>query len=237
MKTKELHVVCFYWLGDRWGEGDRGPEYINKLYRGVARNLSVPFRFCCFTNEPIADQLDSGIEVKPFRFPAYEGAGVLPRLYMFNLESGLLPESFVLALDLDVVIVGSLDEIVSYKGAFCVRSKFAPGQQWKADGDIIGFRPSLRFQHIFWDSFLADYDTALRRTGGRERYWFRHIISSYFYGGDCDRWQNECPGQVVSYKRHVKRTHRLPENARIVSCHGRPRPHELTDKWAKNHWR
>jgi hypothetical protein len=41
---------------------------------------------------------------------------------------------------------------------------------------------------------------------------------------------------VLSYKRHVRRKG-LPANARIVSCHGKPRPHEINERWAKENWR
>jgi hypothetical protein len=234
----DINVVCFYWVGDRWAEDSKGPEYVNKLYRGINRNLSIPFKFTCFTNESIGCQLDEGIHVSSLSFPSFRGTGVLPRLFMFSKDSGLDHGKLVLVLDLDIIVVGSLDEMASYDGDFIVRSKFAPGQQWKADGDIIGFRPSPWFERIFWKGFLGDYRNALMRTGGRERYWFRHVIASYFEGSDCDRWDRLYPGQVISYKRHVKSNGgRLPKNARIVSCHGNPRPHKIPHLWAKNNWR
>jgi len=143
----------------------------------------------------------------------------------------------VLALDLDIVITGSLDDIARYRGPLAVRSKFKPGEEWKADGDIIGFRASPMNEVLFWLPFLHDPRSVVELTGGRERYWFRHVIKKQFEGAECDRWNLLCPNQIVSYKRHVRPRHgELPENARIVSCHGRPRPHEIEEPWAKSYW-
>lgn len=42
------------------------------------------------------------------------------------------------------------------------------------------------------------------------------------------------PGQIVSYKGHVKK-HGLGD-ARIVYFHGHEKPHEIEDEWVKQHW-
>jgi hypothetical protein len=145
---------------------------------------------------------------------------------MYNPAAGLKGQ--VLALDLDVIITGPLDEIAGYDGDFCVRSKFQPGQEHKADGDIIGFKAGAR--NNLWNKFLAETKNIEKVTGGRERYYYR-------MADECkDRFQTLYPGQVLSYKRHVRRKG-LPANARIVSCHGKPRPHEINERWAKENWR
>ena len=40
----------------KWG-AKYGPEYVNRLYAGVKRNLQLDFRFLCFTDN--ADDLSS----------------------------------------------------------------------------------------------------------------------------------------------------------------------------------
>ena len=231
-----LKVVCFYWLGDRWQNSGLGPEYINKLFRGVSRHLSAPFQFICFTNEQVQDQLDEGITTKPINFPKMDGSVNLPRQYMFCLDSGLREGDQVLALDLDLVIVGSLNDIASYDGEFCARSKFK--NPHKLDGDIVGFRPSEELEELFWNRLIRDFDGILQRTRGAERYWFRETVGRYFEDGDCDRWEELCPGQIVSFKANMKHNpHKLPNNARIVSCHGNPSPHQMQHEWSKEHWK
>ena len=278
-----MYVICFYWQGDRWQQ--RGfkyddpdyrnrqqpfldkvgnvtaslpAKYINNLYKGVKRFATRPFEFVCFTNEKL--KVLSGIEVRPFKVVTQ--MGVLPRLYMFSKEAGLF-EHQVLCLDIDVVIVGSLKRIMNYKGLFCARSKFKPGEGHKLDGDIMSFRAGEETEDIFWKPFIEDVEAAERLTGGRERYWFRHLVND-----SADRWERYAPDQVISYKRHVAMQRKkftegmpvsikrdivnervrvmalkrrsnspLPTNARIVSCHGTPRPDQIQKPWIKEYWK
>jgi len=220
-----ITIVCFLWNGDRWAVmKDGGPMYVNILYRMVKRNLSMPFRFVCFTNVH-SNYFDKRIEVLHFDPPSWMGC--LPKLWMYNPEAGLKGQ--VLSLDIDVIIVGPLDDMASYRGDFCVRSKFAPGQAHKADGDIVGFRAEAMAG--LWEALARDPEGAEASTGGRERYFYRQHDACQ------DRWQDLYPGQVLSYKRHVRRAGKLPKGAVIVSCHGRPRPHEIAEPWAEECWR
>ena len=226
-----LAVVCFYWIGDRWRNDGWGARYINALYRGVRSHLLVKdYDFICFTNEKL-EGLDGKIQVRPFESPSPKG--VLPRMWMFSEESGLFGRQ-VLALDLDIIVVGCLGDIASYSGPFCARSKFLSGEEWKLDGDVTSFRAGEENCKRFWTPLRDDPIAVEDITGGRERYWFRYVVGTR--GGD--RWDKVCPGQVVSYKRHVRsRDNHLPPNARIVSCHGTPRPHQLERfPWVRSNW-
>jgi hypothetical protein len=220
----DLNVVCFLWHGDRWKAGDMGAEYVNRLFGAVRRHLSLSHRFICFTNS--TEGIDPRIEILELNAPSWMGC--LPKISMFNPALGLTGQ--VLALDIDLIIVGSLDDIGSYRGDLCVRSKFKPGEEWKADGDIIGFRVGSQRQHEIWEPFVKDPKMVERITGGRERYWYRYVTKH-----KVDRWQDLYPGQIVSYKRHVRGKGLSPE-ARIVSCHGRPRPHEIDEPWTRKCW-
>jgi hypothetical protein len=150
---------------------------------------------------------------------------------MYSREAGLMGHQ-VLALDLDIIVVGSLDHIMSYDGLFCARSKFKPGCQDQLDGDIISFQACEETERMLWHSFMEDRERAEEWTRGRERWWYRNAV-----GDKADRWNLFAPGQVVSYKWHARIQGHPPKNARIVSCHGRPRPHRLRERWAREHWR
>jgi hypothetical protein len=224
----ELNIVCFLWHGDRWNQDDDGEKYVNVLYRAVQRNLNLPHRFICFSNISTL-KVSNGIDILPMNSLSWKGC--LPRLWMYSPEATemLGENNQVLSLDLDVVIVRCMDEIASYRGDFCVRSKFHPAKSHKADGDIVGFR--VGSCNNIWNEFIKEPQKNTVTTGGRERWWYRRTK-------DCkDRWQNLFPGQVISYKRHVQPYKSLPEGAVIVSCHGHPRPHEIDEPWIKEHWR
>lgn len=238
-----MQVICFYWEGERWqekqdlsGEFSKflrqtgtvshslATRYINNLYYGIKRFAAEDFKFICFTNLDL--DLDKNIETR--QFPLFTDKGVLPRLWMFSKGAGLFGDQ-VLCLDIDVVITGSLQDIMGYRGNFCARGKFI--NVHKLDGDIMSFRANEENEQRFWKPFRNDIEAAEEFTKGRERYWLRHVANDI-----ADKWQELIPGQIVSYKRHVRRNKALPENARIVSFHGIPRPHRASDKWIKNYW-
>lgn len=53
----DKNVICIKW-GDKFGA-----EYVNSLYKMVEKNLTVPHRFVCFTDN--SDGFLDGIEVRP----------------------------------------------------------------------------------------------------------------------------------------------------------------------------
>lgn len=261
-----VYVVCFYWQGDRWqqtnyAESDKKyvnrqqpfldkvgkvkpklpSRYVNNLYRGVERFATRPFHFVCFSNEKL--NVCEGVDLRPF--PFVTRMGVLPRMFVFSQEAGFFGHQ-VLCLDLDLVIVGSLKDIMNYTGLFCARSKFKRGEEYKLDGDIFSFRAGPETERMFWLPFIENVAEVEKQTKGRERYWFRQVA-----GVIADRWDYITPGQIVSFKRHVRKWVRnrkkgekrkkiddslLPTNARIVSCHGTPRPDQIEAEWVKKYW-
>ena len=102
-------VICINW-GTKYGA-----EYINRLYGMVARNITPPFSFTCFT-----DNRD-GIrpEVRCFDLPPLpaempaNSPGKWRKSSLWGPELGDL-EGPVLFVDLDVVITGSLDPFFEY---------------------------------------------------------------------------------------------------------------------------
>lgn len=252
MSNKSIAIICFYWQGDRWREKgtvkitedghinyhkehlkrageishNLPSKYVNNLYQGIKRFATEPFEFICFTNQPL--QLDKEIEIRPFIAPS--SLGVLPRLYMFSEDSGLFGRQ-VLALDIDIIIVGSLTDIMSYRGPFCARSKFKPGMQHLLDGDVISFQAGSMNAERLWINFIKNRAWAENMTRGRERFWYRHAI-----GDKAERWDIYAPKQIVSYKRHVLPLRGIPKGARIISCHGIPRPHEINTTWRRKFW-
>ena len=215
-----LNVVCFWW--GNWCS-PHGQEYVEKLARGVARNLSLPYNFICFTDRE-GLQVD-GIEFRKLESPSWMGK--LPKITAFNPEHGF--EGRVLVLDLDTAVTGSISDIASYSGDFAVRAVYKKPKI--ADGDTIGFRVGFGVDEI-WRPFECKPKQVEQATGGRERWWYRKVVREQKL--PLDLWQTLYPGQLFSYKNHCRQG--LPEGARLVSFHGVPRPHELNLGWLKEHW-
>ena len=215
-----LTIACCLW-GDfpdtGWSE-----EYVRRLRDGVSRNTKVPYRFVCFADRQL--YID-GIEHRRLNPPSWKG--ILPKTYVYSSDAGL--EGRVLLFDLDNVIVGDLSDMLAYDGPLCVRGRLQHGRNRQPDGDMISFVGGSDTAKELWEKACAP-DIEQRSQGGRERefiLWARP---------KCDQWQDVCPGQVVSYRHHC-RGGRLPPNARVVSCHGKPRPHSITDDFIVQNWR
>lgn len=244
-----MKIICFYWHGERWQETleqvddisfknhlrrvgtvsrELASRYVNNLYQGVRKWASKDFDFICFTNESL--DVHENIEIRPIDLITKRG--VLPRMYMFSEQAGLFGHQ-VLCLDLDVVITGKLTDIMDYKGLFCTRRSFNERDEngnFKLDGDTMSFYAGKETEAIFWKPLIQDIQAAEKETQGRERLWVRkvaHLIA--------DTFDEMTPGQIISYKMHAMRNG-LPKNARIVSFHGHPRPHQVHEQWVKHNW-
>lgn len=232
MGQRNLAVVCCLW--GSWPDPKWSEEYVYRLYRGVQRHLPLDHRFICFADDP--DRLKGApFEVRKLRTPVWQGC--LPKLYVYSPEAEL--SGRVLLLDLDNVITGDLADIASYDGPFCVRAWFKGWDQGMRDkrdkrlldGDMISFEVGETSRWL-WDRFKGNPELRATQTGGRERWYLRDQLT-----GDKtpDVWQEIVPEQIVSWKNHMQNG-KVPNGARIVSCHGHPRPHEINQDWVREHW-
>ena len=221
-----LNIVCFYWRGTSsrypgWDDIELGKTYVNNLYKGVRRNLQKDFKFILFSND-IEDGLDPNVEIRKFQPISWTGCN--PKLYVHSVDAGL--EGRVLVFDLDTVIVGDLTDFAEYNGAFTTRME-ADSRRVTA-GDLLGFTAGETYQ--LWENYKAISKYA-EKYQGDEREIYKLLWKKLLY------WQEEIPGQLVSYKKDIRiNRDRMPKNARIVSMHGKPRPHETTVQWLKDCW-
>ena len=111
----------------KWGKR-YGPEYVNRLYGSVERNLSREFRFVCFTDD--AEYIRPEVETYPIP------NGINPsaiahfshgkKQQLFHSGVGDLTGTS-LYFDLDVIIVDSIDCFFDFKpGELCVCREWLP---------------------------------------------------------------------------------------------------------------
>jgi hypothetical protein len=137
--------------------------------------------------------------------------------------------------DLDTVITGNIDHILSLPDKFATLRDF--------------YRPKgLQTAYIMWEpdyaSFIwkkletnhKDYNKLLKYAGGTNKF----LEDSVGVGKDVVRIQDKFPGECVSYKVHIrdrKDTFNLT-NEKIIFFHGMPRPHEVSYlSFMKEHWK
>jgi hypothetical protein len=221
-------VVCMRW-------GDRFPvDYVNRLYRGVMRNVARPTRFVAFTDD--ASGLDEGVEARaipPIRLPA-TGLGGSPwrKLALWSPDIGL--DGDLLFLDLDVVVVGALDAFFDYEPG-----KLAIIRDWGArdTGNSSVMRlPAGAAPHLV-ANFEAD------PLGKRRLYSNEQVYLCRESGLPLAFWPPEwAPGfkamMLPRFPLNLFRNVKLPEGARVVVFTGRPRPHEaMKGEWPAAGWK
>ena len=223
----QVNVICMKW-GTKYG-----PEYVNRLYRGVTRHLNRPHRFVCFTDD--AAGIDPGVEVMPM--PDL-GLPPSPERGWFKLAT-FAPTLFdlkgqTLFLDLDLVIVADLDIFFELPGRFYIMRDF------KRPGSKVGNTSVYRFEVSdlpqILSNFVADFDGVRRRHRNEQEY----LTQAAEDLGVLAYWP---PDLAVSYKKRCVPAFPLnywkaptcPADTRIIVFHGRPKPEEAAqgtgNKW------
>jgi hypothetical protein len=221
MTTTPKQIICVKW-GTLYG-----PEYVNRLYGMVSRHITGPFRVVCFTD----DKRGLRPEVDAFDLPELgcphpqRTMGKWRKVVLWGETLGDLsgPALFV---DLDSVIVGSLDDYFSYgdpDDVILARNWAKPLQRL---GQTSVFRfPVGRYPHI-----LANFRADPQGVADRHRF-EQHYITSSVPGG-IKLWPE---GWTRHFRLHCLPPFplryfmpaRLPRSARIVTFPGGPNPGDV----------
>ncbi len=214
----DKNVICIKW-GTKFG-----PEYVNKLYRMVEKNLQIPHRFVCFTDN--AEGLAEGIEVRDL--PPFEEKKIPDKawrkLSLFNKELADL-KGQALFLDLDIVIKSDLSPFFEAEGDFLIV------KDWDFPDDIIGNSSVFRFEVGKHPDVLENFykeDIHIRDRYKNEQAFLSHQIHnkgmlSYWDKSWCVSFKRNClqPFPLNFFKEPVD-----PPNAKIIVFHGRPTPEQ-----------
>lgn len=230
-----------------------GANYVNNLRRGVARHLKRPHRFVCFTDD--ATGLDPEVEAFPIPeidLPKHVAKSPWRKLGLFRDDLPVRGPS--LFLDLDLLIVGPMDDFFDYEPA-----RIPIIHNWVERHKVFKRRPEVGNSSVFRfeagqcgfvvEQYLREKDWAVKTFWPPQTYLSHCIRPKMVYWPDA--W-------VRSFKRHCRpafpfnyfRVPQIPEGARIVVFHGWPHPHEalagykgerlhhrcLPTPWVGEHW-
>ncbi len=214
----ENNVICVKW-GNKFG-----PEYVNRLYKMVEKNITIPHRFVCFTNEP--EGINEKVEIRPFY--KLDDSG-LPekawkKLGLFTDKLGDL-EGRALFLDLDVIILNNIDDFFKVEGEFLII------KDWDFENDIIGNSSVFRFEVNKHKDIIDNFYKEGKDI--RKRYRNEQAFLSYQMKnkGILSYWDKSW---CISFKRKCLRKFPLnyfmepiePKDAKILVFHGRPNPQQ-----------
>lgn len=230
-----FNIICFQWgWWPRKNAAVSGREYVYRLARAVERHTTRPHRFVCFTDRPGQDQ--ENVDFRLIPKPVLAWRRNLTKAYMFSKAAEL--DGPALCLDLDVVIVGSIDplldavaneqRLITCNGAF---------QKERIGGSVIGFQPDNKWtRSLYAPLLMPERNTVIvGKTKGSERRYFRKTLNH----ADVAFWKDVIPGKAVvdSYKKDHRSNHTGFQNTRIIRFHGKPRPHQVEAKWLTDNWR
>jgi hypothetical protein len=228
--TEIVNIVCL-----KWGSA-YGPEYVNHLYNMVRRNVSLPFRFICLTEQ--SEGVSPEVEIFPlpeFEEPPWQYAKVCPawrKLALF--EPGLAKMSGkVLFLDLDVVIVSNIDSFFSFTNQLAII------ENWYQPNRLIGQASAICFEAgqpaELLENYLNDPLKVLKAYRTEQAYITGHLgVGNFKYFPDewCRSFKKHCLSSGFSV--FSKPISRIPENAKIVVFHGCPNPPDaIIGQWGK----
>src|SRR3546814_284220 len=142
----------------KWGTA-YGAEFVNILHSMVSRNLTLPFRFVCFTDD--ATGIKSGIECLPMpHVPLPEAIKDRPWRKLGTFAPGLGGlEGPTLFLDLDLVIIDNIDCFFQHPGDFCII------ENWTQLGRGIGNSSVYRYDPAKMGFLYERFRSEERRVG------------------------------------------------------------------------
>jgi hypothetical protein len=218
-----ITVACVMKTGGRYDA-----SWAGKLARGVARNLTLPYRFICLTDAEAEVQAE-GVEAVtlPDGWP-----GWWSKISLWNPNIGLTGPCFY--LDLDTVIVGNLDAIASHPHRFTMCHEFyrpellcSTAMAWTGDHSHIwhamqDMTPERRAQYDRWEG---------KRIGDQA------FIEDCKAGQHVDTFRDLFGERsIASYKVHCRKG--LHGDEAAVAFHGAlKQPDLLHIDWIKEQWR
>lgn len=238
----ENNIICVKW-GTKFGA-----EYVNRLYSNVEKNITIPHRFVCFTDNP--EGINKNVEIRPFY--ELDDSGLPEKAWK---KLGLFTDKLAdlqgraLFLDLDVVILKNIDAFFEVPGEFVII------KDWDFEDDIIGNSSVFRFEVNKHKDIIENFykeGKDIRKRYRNEQAFLSHQMKEK---GILSYWDKSW---CVSFKRNCLRPFPLnyfqvpkePEEAKILVFHGRPNPEQAYNgfmgkgglryvkptKWLEKYW-
>jgi hypothetical protein len=224
------HVLCMKW-GRKYG-----PEYVNRLHAMVRRQLRGPFRFVCLTDD--ARGIDPAVLCLPI--PSLALPPGIPergwtKLASFSADLHGL-RGTALFLDLDVVIVGSLDAFFEHPGEFLIIHDYK--RPWRVTGNSSVYR----FELGAHADVLAHFRAHLNQVRAAFRNEQAYLSDFMHRQGRLAYWPAAwCPSfkyhSIPAWPGNYWRAPFVPEGARIVIFHGECNPPDALAGRRNRRWR
>jgi len=244
-KNELVNIVCLKW-GNKYSA-----ENVNRLYRMVKKNITIPYRFICLTED--SNGVMDGVEIRPIELdPHLRGWWYKLQLFQktFHDISGT-----TLFMDLDVVIVDNIDALFDFeKDSFCIIKDLQPVKVYNSSV----FRLEIGSHPEVWDDFQKNKKSIISRLYGDQDWLSEKITTAKLWP---KKWvvsfKRQCNARTKNSFGHLGKYLRLlgllrpkgyaiiPEDAKIIYFHGKPDPDDVADSpydmwkqapWIKEAW-
>lgn len=228
-------VCTFKWQPAMFGRKKYQAWHVNRMAAMFRRHLREPHDFVCVTDDP------AGLDPELVRaVPLWPDLADIPnphgprepacyrRLKLYSAEAAELVGERILAIDLDMVLVGDVTPLVQRREPVVLLPTDAPNIPVNGSLQLItpGACPDV------WTSFDPATSPGLaRRAGsyGSDQGWLGYHLLHGCLKGVAGTWDAGPEGRdgIVFYGQHLRRTRRpesLGGNVRLVSFHGRGQP-------------
>jgi hypothetical protein len=233
-------IVCWKWHREDY-RSTYTAEHVNTLFRMVQRHTTRAHQFVCVTDDPVG--IDPRVKIVPLwdnPCPNY-GGGKRPNCFyrLRAFDPAVFPvfgDKFIW-LDLDCVIVRSIDNIISHTADFAI---------WRPDGERMPCNGSLVLnktgtRNTIWTRFdkrRVHPERGLQREGvsGSDQAWIALNLKS------TDARLGKEHG-IYSWRSHVEPLYTkigVPDDARIVFFNGADKPWSDGIKempWIREHYK
>lgn len=199
--------------------GDKYPDYYaQRLKRTVQENLTLEHNFMCISDH----EIDGVTTIRPINdLPGWWG-----KVNLFSFE---VSDRLNLYLDLDVVITGSLDDLVTkYRNSPCAMPlNWAQSGHGGCQSSVMLWSKNYNTEQVYslFDPAIAHWPPVNQPgTLWGDQEWITQLR-------DTDKIQvNPINADwVKSYKYHCRDG--LPDDCRIVVFHGEPKPADVNVDW------
>jgi len=228
------NVVCLK-VGDKYDS-----DFVNKLYRACKRNLSIDYKFYCFTDD--SSYLDGDMDVHDL--PVNDHPNIKGWWWKTYLhKEGLFDEKDTnLYIDLDMVIVDNIDKFFTHEPSSCYVGCSLPIKKkgfanyifrWKGNfnkvWDLINLNPRLMMDYRSDQEYVEDLLFETITTYPLE--W----VKSY-------KWEVRSSSDLLEYQPKMYifkdiQDPKVPEDTAVFAFHGTPDLIKVKDPVILKHWK
>lgn len=231
----ERWVVCLK-HGEKYSA-----DYVNKLFNMTKRNMNVPFRFACITEN--SKGLDPDITIVPL--PIHDKLqGWWYKPYVFSKDFPLSGD--LLFMDLDIVIIKNIDYLWEYDSdKFCIIRDFtrSTNTDWKKFNSSI-FRFKSHSLSFVWDNLLKNLEVT-KRFHGDQDWIYDQVVSNFSYWPDdwiqSYKWEIRSRAEITKVgairKFNSIKNPIIDPNTKILVFHGEPKPEHVDDPIVVQNWK